>query len=74
MSRLSHPPYISHLYNIQNIVYITKLIVVNLCKNVTLKQATKGVEGSRGIALLILNLGARRVWMVSTTPRPLYPL
>jgi hypothetical protein len=32
-----------------------------------------GVEGSRGIALLILNLGARRGWVVSTTPRPLYP-
>jgi hypothetical protein len=30
--------------------------------------------GSRGIALLILNLGARRVCVVSTTPRPLYPL
>jgi hypothetical protein len=28
--------------------------------------------GSRGIALLILNLGARRGW-VSTTRRPLYP-
>jgi hypothetical protein len=30
-------------------------------------------RGSRGIALLILNLGARRGWAVSTTPRPLYP-
>jgi hypothetical protein len=30
-------------------------------------------RGSRGIALLILDLGARRVWVVSTTPRPLYP-
>jgi hypothetical protein len=29
--------------------------------------------GSRGIALLILNLGARRGWVVSTTPWPLYP-
>jgi hypothetical protein len=29
--------------------------------------------GSTGIALLILNLGARREWVVSTTPRPLYP-
>jgi hypothetical protein len=29
--------------------------------------------GSRGIALLILDLGARREWVVSTTPRPLYP-
>jgi hypothetical protein len=30
-------------------------------------------RGSRGIALLILNLGARRGWVISTTPRPLYP-
>jgi hypothetical protein len=29
-------------------------------------------KGSRGIALVILNLGARRGWVVSTTPRPLY--
>jgi hypothetical protein len=28
---------------------------------------------SRNIALLILNLGARRGCVVSTTPRPLYP-
>jgi hypothetical protein len=27
----------------------------------------------RGIALLFLNLGARRGWVVSTTPQPLYP-
>jgi hypothetical protein len=36
-------------------------------------QATKGLEGSRGVTLLILNLGARRGWVVSITPRPLYP-
>jgi hypothetical protein len=30
-------------------------------------------RGRRGIALLIRNLGARRGWVVSTTPRPLYP-
>jgi hypothetical protein len=29
--------------------------------------------GSRGIALLFHDLGARRGWVVSTTPRPLYP-
>jgi hypothetical protein len=28
---------------------------------------------SRGIALPFLNLGTRRGWVVSTTPRPLYP-
>jgi hypothetical protein len=30
-------------------------------------------RGSRVVALLIINLGARRGWVVSTTPRPLYP-
>jgi hypothetical protein len=30
-------------------------------------------RGRRGIALLILNLCARRWWVISTTPRPLYP-
>src|SRR5215468_7776901 len=27
----------------------------------------------RGIALSFIDLGARRGWVVSTTPRPLYP-
>jgi hypothetical protein len=30
-------------------------------------------RGNRGIAILILDLGARRGWVVSTMPRPLYP-
>jgi hypothetical protein len=30
-------------------------------------------EGGRGVALHSLDLGARRGWVVSTTPRPLYP-
>jgi hypothetical protein len=30
-------------------------------------------RGSRGTALLILDLGGRRGWVVSITPRPLYP-
>jgi hypothetical protein len=30
-------------------------------------------RGGRGIALLFPDLGARRGWVVSTTPRPLYP-
>jgi hypothetical protein len=29
--------------------------------------------GSRGIVLLILDVGARKEWVVSTTARPLYP-
>jgi hypothetical protein len=32
-----------------------------------------GGGGVRGIALLFLDLGARRRWVASTTPRPLYP-
>ena len=31
------------------------------------------VEVSRCIALLILNLSARREWVVNDTPQPLYP-
>jgi hypothetical protein len=30
-------------------------------------------EGGRGIDLIFLDLGARRGWLVSTTPQPLYP-
>jgi hypothetical protein len=33
----------------------------------------EGPEGRRGIALLFPDVGARRGWVVSTTPRPLYP-
>jgi hypothetical protein len=33
----------------------------------------QGSKGGRDIALLIFELGARRGWVVSTTPRPLYP-
>jgi len=39
----------------------------------TLEQTTKAHRGSRGIALLFFNLGARRRWVVNATPRPLYP-
>jgi hypothetical protein len=30
-------------------------------------------RGSRGLAILFLDLGARRGWVVSTTPQRLYP-
>jgi hypothetical protein len=30
-------------------------------------------QEGRGIALLFLDLGVRKGWVVSTTPRPLYP-
>jgi hypothetical protein len=39
-----------------------------------LYQTSKAQRGSRGIALLIRDLGARREWVVSTTLWPLYPL
>src|SRR5215471_2012938 len=37
------------------------------------RKRPEGPEGGRSIALLFLDLGARRGWVVSTTPRPLYP-
>jgi hypothetical protein len=37
-----------------------------------LSQAPKAQRESRGIALIIRDLGARRGWVLSTTPRPLY--
>jgi hypothetical protein len=33
----------------------------------------EGPEGGRGIDLLLLDLGARRGWVVNTTPLPVYP-
>jgi hypothetical protein len=39
----------------------------------TYNRPRRAQMGSRRIALLILDLGARRGWVVSTTPRPLYP-
>jgi hypothetical protein len=38
------------------------------------RNRPEGSEGGvRDIALLFPDLGARRGWVVSTTPRPLYP-
>ena len=39
----------------------------------TLEQATKAQRGSRGAAILLLNLGARWRWVVNATIRPLHP-
>jgi hypothetical protein len=39
----------------------------------TLEKVTKAQIGSRGIALLIHDLGTRRGRVVSTTPQPFYP-
>jgi hypothetical protein len=41
-------------------------------KGKTPRNRPEGPEGGRVIALLFLDLGARKGWVVSTTPRPLY--
>jgi hypothetical protein len=48
--------------------------VLNSCKRSPYNRPRRAQRGSKGIivALLILNLSARRGWVVSTTPRPLY--
>jgi hypothetical protein len=47
-------------------IYIYKKIKVPLTDS-------EAQRGGRGIALHSLELGARRGWVVSTTPRSLYP-
>jgi hypothetical protein len=37
------------------------------------RNRPEGPEGGRGITPPFLDLGTRRGWVVSTTPRPLYP-
>jgi hypothetical protein len=37
------------------------------------RNGLESPEGGKGIVLLFLDFGARRGWVVSTTPRPLYP-
>jgi hypothetical protein len=37
------------------------------------RNRPEGPEGVRGIPILFLDLGAGMGWVVSTTPRPLYP-
>jgi hypothetical protein len=44
------------------------------CKGKGKGHPVTGHQGSRGTALLILDLGTRRGWVLSTTPRLLYPL
>jgi hypothetical protein len=43
------------------------------CKVKVPHNRLEGPEGGRGIALLFLELSAKRGWVISTTPRPLYP-
>jgi hypothetical protein len=57
-------------------MYTRTLYLIYLATNVKVKVPRNrpgSPEGGRGIALLFLDLGARRGWVVSTTPRPLYP-
>jgi hypothetical protein len=56
-------------------VWLNTITVLHKSKKVkiTLLQASWPWRGYRGIALPILNLDTRRGWVVSTTPRPLYP-
>jgi hypothetical protein len=50
------------------------LRIKRACKKVKVpRNRLETPEGGRGIALLFLDLGARRGWVVSTTPRSLYP-
>jgi hypothetical protein len=44
-----------------------------LAVKVKVKVTPEGLENGRGTALIFLDLGTRRGWVVSTTPRPLYP-
>jgi hypothetical protein len=57
-------------------IYIAGLSYVRQVK-VKVKQSHYRPEQAqrvgRGIALLFRDLGARRGWVVSHTPRPLYP-
>jgi hypothetical protein len=43
------------------------------CSKVVPRNRTEGPDGDRRIALLFHALVAGRGWVVSTTPRPLYP-
>jgi hypothetical protein len=48
-------------------------ILALIIPRIGVNRLPRAQRGSRGIALLILNLGARRGWVVSTKPRSLYP-
>jgi hypothetical protein len=48
-----------------------RIIVIKKAK--VPRNRPEGPEGGRGIAVLFPDLGARRGWVVSITPRALYP-
>jgi hypothetical protein len=60
---------------VHDIIYCFKSVEKSkrLKGKVTLQPAMKAQGWGRGIALPIHNLSTRRVWVISTTPRPLYP-
>jgi hypothetical protein len=51
--------------------YSSNVVMYN-SKSSPCNRPPRAQRGRRGIALLILDLSARRGWVVSTTPRPLY--
>jgi hypothetical protein len=64
-----HVSCLSSVYILERELYIIYSVKVKVPRN---RPEGPG-GGGRGIALLLLDLGARRGWVVSTTPRPLYP-
>jgi hypothetical protein len=46
--------------------------ILHIVKGKGTPNRPEGPEGGRSIVLLFLDLGTRRMWVVSTTPRPLY--
>jgi len=60
--------YLIHNWIIQKSHLTDKLTKLNF----TLEQTTKAQRGSRGLAVLFLNLTDRWGWVVSATPRSLY--
>jgi hypothetical protein len=80
---------ITHFLNLQYCISVTHIhhthlqnpngSIICLCAYFRGKGKVCPITGrkahkvSRGIALLICDLGARRGWVVSTTPHPLYP-
>jgi hypothetical protein len=45
----------------------------NMCKVKVPHNRLESLEGSRGVTLHFLDLGARKEWVISTTPQLLYP-
>jgi hypothetical protein len=54
-------------------IKIDKILEYWRLKRSPYNRPPRAHRGSRGIALLMLDLGTRRGWVVSTMPRPLYP-